>query len=151
MRILALTLALMALLVPTKASAMLELDLGFEPTEVCPGDEVRFFFALENVGDQEEMVELCVTLMWEEFEFGPFCGEFPLAAGEGFADELFLAVPPIVPPGTLTVYVTATDSDGTVEDTAELTILQCRSAAAGLSVKPLINAFRRELREHGIR
>ncbi|MBD3237393.1 MAG: hypothetical protein GF330_11855 [Candidatus Eisenbacteria bacterium] len=149
MKLFGLALAVAALLVPTQASAMLEVDIGFEPDEVCPGDEVRFFFALENVGEQEEMVELCMTLSWEGNEFGPICAEFPLAAGEGFMEEFEMMVPPPVPPGTLTVLVTATDSDGTVEDTAELTILECRGAAMAMSAKPLIQKFKNELRQHG--
>jgi hypothetical protein len=149
MKLIGLALAVTALLVPTQASAMLELDVGFEPTEVCPGDSFQFFFALENVGEQEEMVEVCMTLSWEGHEFGPICAEFPLAAGEGFMREFEMMVPPPVPPGTLTIYVTATDSEGTVEDTAELTILECRGAAMAMSAKPLIRAFQKELRQQG--
>ena len=150
MKVAGLVLALVALLVPARASALLELDLGFDPAEVCPGDEVQFFFALENVGDQEEMVELCVTLSWEGHEFGPFCGDFPLAAGEGVTHEFVFMVPPPVPPGTLTIHVTATDSDGTVEDVADLTILECRKATGNGSIKPLIQTMRKNLGEIGI-
>ncbi len=119
------------LLVPASALATLELDLAFDPAEACPGDDVQFFFALENVGGEDEMVEFGVTFVIAEYEFGPFTMEFPLAAGEEIVKEATLFIPPPVPPVTMTVSVTATDSAGTVEDEASLTVLDCGDRQSG--------------------
>ncbi|MBD3335240.1 MAG: hypothetical protein GF355_06960 [Candidatus Eisenbacteria bacterium] len=144
-------LAVAALLVPGSAMAMLELDLGFDPTEVCPGDDVQFFFSLENIGDEAEMVEMTVMVTFDDFEIGPITGTFELAAGEEVTKEIGLMVPPPTPPGTLTIYASATDSDGTVEDTAELTINDCRGANQSANPRALLNDFRKALGSIGLR
>jgi hypothetical protein len=118
-------LALALLVLPNPSHALVELDVAFEPSAVCPGEEVQFFFSLENVGDEAELVQLSVTITFGEFQIGPFMGQVELAAGETAAKEIPFLVPPYTPAGTLVMTVTATDSDGTVEDTAELTINEC--------------------------
>ena len=148
----ALAVAVLGLaLLPMKASAALELDIGFDPAEVCPGETAQFFFSLENVGDTEELVEISVMLTFEDEEFGPFTGELPLAAGELISKELAFPVPPPAPPGTLTVSVTATDSDGEVSDEASITVLECMGPGRSPSPRNLINRFRRTLSELGVR
>lgn len=142
--------AAIGLLLPLPAMAALELDLGFEPAEVCPGEWVQFFFALANVGDEAEMVDLAIMLSFGGQEFGPFGGTLALAAGEEITRELRFRIPPPAPAGTLTVSATATDSDGTVEDSATLEILDCMGPGGGTSPQGLIESFRRALRGIGI-
>ncbi|MCK4414713.1 MAG: hypothetical protein KAY32_14360 [Candidatus Eisenbacteria sp.] len=113
------------LLVPAQASALLELEMGFEPTEACPGDAVQFFFSLENVGDQDEEVTFSVTLTFADMVFGPFEGTFHLAAGEEIAREVRFVVPMGTPPGTLVLEATAADSAGAVHAQAQVEILDC--------------------------
>jgi hypothetical protein len=113
------------LLVPAGALAAVDLDIAFDPTEACPGEDVQFFFALENVGGEDTIVELAVTFAWDGEEYGPFVGQVHLPAGGEISKEIAFRIPPPVPPGTLTVTVEASDVDGTVTDTAELTILDC--------------------------
>ena len=114
------------LLVPATALALVEVDIAFDPVEVCPGDEVSFFFALENVGAEETMVTLAFSFEYAGEVIGPFeTPPFPLAAGEEIAREAALFIPPIAEPGTITIYVEATDDDGTASDDASLTILDC--------------------------
>jgi hypothetical protein len=113
------------LLVPASALALLDFDIAFEPTELCPGEEAQFFFYLENIGGTDEIVELAVTIEFEGYAFGPITVQFPLAAGEEITKELPFFVPPFAPPGTLTVTMVASDSGGSIEDVAELTILEC--------------------------
>jgi hypothetical protein len=143
--------ALGLVLFPVQAAAMLQLDIGFDPSEACPGDEVHFFFSLENVGDEAETVELSVTLTFQDEEFGPFTGEFELAAGEGISKELAFTIPPMAPAGTLTVTVQATDSDGMVEDSASLEVLECNGIGGQTNPRQLINSFRRVLGRLGVR
>ena len=143
--------ALGLVLFPLQAAAMLQLDIGFDPSQACPGDEVQFFFYLENVGDEAETVELSVTLTFQDEEFGPFTGEFELPAGEEVSKELAFTIPPMAPAGTLTVTVTATDSDGTVEDSASLEVLECNGVGGQTSARGLVNRFRRILSRIGVR
>ena len=148
----ALALGVLGLLcLPSTASALLELDMGFEPAEVCPGENVQFFFMLENVGGDDEMVEFAVTLTFHEFTIGPIMGQFRLAAGEQVSHEFDFMVPPPTPPGLLTITATATDSGGTVEATAELEILECERAGRGLNGQQLLQTLKRELRGIGLR
>jgi len=147
----AIFVAALGLLSPGNASATLSLDLGFDPTEICPGNPVQFFFDLENVGDQAETVTLSVTFSYEGYEFGPFEGQFPMAAGEEFAKEINLYVPPMAPPGTLHIAVTATDSGGSVDDSADLVILQCGPAFGGNGAKLLIQNTRKAVQELGVK
>jgi hypothetical protein len=142
--------ALALVLMPMKASALLELDLGFDPTEACPGDEVHFFFSLENVGDESEMVNFAITITWNDEVFGPFEGDFEMPAGEEFAREFMFLVPSMIPPGTLTLTVTATDSDGMVEDEAVLEILDC-GGNDKQNPKPLVNVLRKHFRQYDIK
>jgi hypothetical protein len=151
------TLAVLAILVPATAMAALSLDIAFDPEEACPGDEVYFFFSLENVGGQEEMVEFSVTFEIDGEVFGPFTGEFPLAAGEEISREGMLFIPPFVPPVSLVVTVEATDSDGTVTDSASLTILDCgggrgpQIAKVNKGAKALAKSFKKTLKEMELR
>ena len=138
-------------LLPTKAFALLELDIGFDPTEVCPGERVMFSANLTNVGDEDEHVIVTATAEFEGEEIGTFEGEFELAAGEGISEEIALMIPPASPPGTLVVTITATDSDGTVEDSAELTVLECDGIMGGISPRVLINPLRRAFARLGLR
>ena len=146
-------LAVFALaLAPGRAMAAVDLDLAFDPAEACPGDQVQFFFSIENVGDEAEMVSLSVTLSWGDTVIGPFTSQLPLAAGEEAAREVVFMVPPPTPPGTLVVDASATDSDGTVEATASLDIVECLAAAAPeKDAKRLLNEIARELRQIGLK
>jgi hypothetical protein len=114
------------LLVPATALALVDVGIGFDPTEVCPGEEVYFFFALENVGAEETMVALTFSFDLNGQVFGPFTTpEFPMAAGEEFSREAMLMIPMGCPPGYLGIQVEATDDDGTATSEASLTILDC--------------------------
>jgi hypothetical protein len=114
------------LLVPAAALALVEVEIAFDPIEVCPGDQASFFFALENVGAEETMVTLSFSFEYAGEVIGPFqTGTFPLAAGEEITREAMLMIPSIAQPGTITIYVEATDDDGTASDDASLTILDC--------------------------
>lgn len=114
------------LLVPATALALVDVGIGFDPAEVCPGEEVYFFFALENIGAEETMVTLTFSFELNGEMFGPFTTpEFPMAAGEEFSREAMLMIPMGCPPGSLGIYVEATDADGTAMDDASLTILDC--------------------------
>ena len=114
------------LLVPAAALALVEVDIAFDPAEVCPGDEASFFFALENVGAEETEVTVSFTFEFMGESFGPFESDpFPLAAGEEITREAMLMVPPMAEPGTIAITVEATDVDGTASDAASLTILDC--------------------------
>ncbi|MBD3163001.1 MAG: hypothetical protein GF346_11330 [Candidatus Eisenbacteria bacterium] len=141
------------ILLPVQASALVELDLGFEPAEVCPGDDAQFFFSLENVGDQEEMVALSVTVSFGDYVIGPLEGQVPLAAGEEVAREFGMRVPPPAPPGVLRIDVSATDSDGIVEAAAELEILECLGpgVAPEKGAKNLLNQIQKSFRDLGVR
>ncbi|MFH1866166.1 MAG: hypothetical protein ABIK85_09810, partial [Candidatus Eisenbacteria bacterium] len=126
MRFLLLSALVATLLMPATALALVEVDIAFDPTEVCPGDEASFFFALENVGAEETEVTLAFTFEFMGHVMGPFeCYPFPLAAGEAITHEAMLMIPPMAPAGTIVITVDATDDDGTVTDTASLTILDC--------------------------
>jgi hypothetical protein len=142
--------ALALALLPMKASALLELDIGFDPTEACPGDQVHFFFSLENVGGQSEIVEVSVEIHFDDAVFGPFGGDFEMPAGEEISHELVFMIPPPAPPGTLTIYVTATDSDGMVMDDASLTILDCGGGDKS-NPRPVVNKVKKELGKIGIK
>ncbi len=157
MRLFLAMLAVLAIMIPATAFAALDLDIAFDPEEACPGDEVYFFFALENVGGEEEMVEFAVTFEIDGDTFGPFTGEFPLAAGEEISREGYLFIPPFVPPVSLVVIVEATDSDGTVTDTASLTILDCggeggpQIAKVNKGAKALAKSFKKTLKAMELR
>jgi len=114
------------LLVPAAALALVEVEIAFDPVEVCPGDEASFFFALENVGAEETEVTLAFTFDFMGEVIGPFeSPPFPLAAGETITREAMLMIPPMAPASTIIVTVEATDDDGTSSDMASLTILDC--------------------------
>ncbi len=146
-----LALAVLALLLPARASALLELDMGFDPAQVCPGDQVQFFFALENVGTTAETVIFTVNVQFGQFTVGPFTAQFPLAAGEQIAREFTFMVPPPAPPGILTMTATAEDSGGIVEAVAELEILDCESGGSARNGRQLLNTVAKELRAIGLR
>ena len=138
------------LLAPMAASAALNFNIGFDPATVCPGNSVSFLFDLVNVGAQPSNVTLSVTFSYNGMQFGPFTGNFPMAAGQEFSQELPLMVPPFVPAGTLSITATATDQDGPVTSTASLEIQNCgNKVAAGVSAKPLVNNVTRMLRQLG--
>ncbi len=121
-----LAVALFALiLVPATSFADVALNIAFDPAQACPGDDVSFFFSLENVGADAEQVELSVMIDFNGTSFGPVVGTLELAAGEVVSDEVALVVPPLTAPGALTIDATATDSGGSVNDTASLTINDC--------------------------
>jgi hypothetical protein len=140
-------------LMPGQAQSALELDMGFDPAQACPGEQVNFFFSLENVGDAEEMVTLSVTVSFGDLVIGPVEGQFPLAAGEEIAWEFGIMLPPPTPPGTLVIEATATDSDGSVEAIAELEIVDCKTSGAKKSDdgKKLLKEIRKSLREQGLK
>jgi len=144
------------LLVPAQASALLELDMGFEPTEACPGDAVQFFFALENVGNQDEDVTLSVTVTFAGMVIGPLGGAFHLAAGEEIAREVRFVVPIGTPPGTLVLDATAADSAGEVHAQAQVEILDCGDipgppGTAEGQTKKLPRTVAKELRGIGLK
>ena len=152
MKRIAWTLAAAALvLMPVKASAVLELDMGFDPAEACPGEQVQFFFLLENVGGEEESVTLSVEFSFDEMTWGPFEGTFDLAAGEAISKELPFNVPPPMPAGMLTITTTATDSAGPVTAVAELEILDCGGPGKAMSPNAMIGQLRKQFGELGVR
>lgn len=136
---------------PGPAQAAVSVDIGFDPAQVCAGDNVQFFFSLENVGQGETIATLSVTFTYNGMPIGPFTMDVPLAAGQEIAKEIAFRVPPMTPPGTLGVTVSATDADGTVGDSAELNIISCGPAAGMDSAKGLINNFRLVLSQIGLR
>jgi hypothetical protein len=121
------------LLVPATALALVDVGIGFDPAEVCPGEEVYFFFSLENIGAEETEVTLSFSFELNGDMFGPFTTPaFPLAAGEEISREAMLMIPMGLPPSSLAIYVEATDADGTASDDAALTILDCTERGAKL-------------------
>lgn len=146
-------LALLAMVcIPAVATALPVVDLGFDPSEVCPGNPVQFFFSLENQGDAASDVTLSVTFHINGQDFGPFEGVVPMAAGQVISQEIPLFVPPNVPAGTLGVTVVARDLTGESTDTGTLTILDCGGLrAATPSVAGLVNNFKKALGQIGVR
>ena len=152
MKRIAMTLVSAALLLmPVEASALLELDMGFDPAEVCPGEQVQFFFLLENVGGEAETVTMSVEFSFEEMTWGPFEGTFDLAAGEVISKEFQFMVPPPMPAGMLMITATATDSAGSVEAVAELEILDCGGRGKAMSPQSMIGQLRKQFGEIGVR
>lgn len=114
------------LLVPTTALALVDVGVGFDPAEVCPGEEVYFFFALENTGAEETEVALTFSFDLNGEVFGPFTTHpFSMAVGEEFSREAMLMIPMGCPSGYIGIHVEATDVDGTATSDASLTILDC--------------------------
>ena len=149
-------LGALALLIPGSASAALDLDMGFEPTAACPGETAQFFFLLENVGGEDQVVTFSVTLTFGDMVFGPFEGDFPLAAGEDISTELAFRIPMGVPPGLLTIDASATDADGTVEAQAQFEVLDCEGKAGGDKAHPnaekkMLQGIAKELRRIGLK
>lgn len=145
--------ALLAIIcVPALASAVPVVDLGFDPSEVCPGNQVQFFFSLENQGDAASDITVSVTFHINGYDFGPLEGVVPMAAGQLISQEIPFFVPPNVPPGSLGVTVVASDETGQSTDSGTLTILDCGGPSAGTpSVNGLSNNFKKALSQIGVR
>ncbi len=145
-------LALIALVcIPAVASAVPAVQLGFDPSEVCPGNQVQFFFSLENQGDAASDVNLSVTFNINGYEFGPLTGVVHMAAGQVISQEIPLYVPQFVPPGTLTVTVTASDASGQSTASGTLTVLDCGGLkVATPSVSGLAANFKKTLNQIGV-
>ena len=119
-RLLALALSL---LVASAAFAQVDVELAFDPAEAYPGDTVSFFAAITNLGDEAADMDLGMTFAWEEWEFGPFPGVLPLAAGEELSTEFDFMIPPFPFGGTLTITIVATAGEYSDTAIASLTIL----------------------------
>lgn len=104
------------------ASAMCDVELAFSPDVAGPGDEVAFFASIANLGDEDAVATIDMTLTFMEYEFGPFSCDLPLAAGEELSRELAFIVPPLPMEGTFTITVTATCNGESDTATASLTI-----------------------------
>ncbi len=142
--------AVIACLSPAIALALPVVDVGFDPTEVCPGNQVQFFFSLENQGDVQSDVTLSVSFDINGYQFGPFEGVIPMAAGQVISHEIPFYVPQFVPAGYLTVSVTATDATGSTSDSGTLTVLECGPKAAMPSITGLAKNFQMALRQIGV-
>ena len=118
------------LCVAVPAFAQVDVELGFEPSEAAPGDEVAFFASLANHGDAAVDADLALTVTFGTFEFGPIAGQVSLAAGEELSSELSFVVPPLPATGTLTITVVATAGDFTDTATASLTLVQASASGS---------------------
>ena len=110
------------------AWAACDVELAFTPDTVAAGDEVTMFASIANLGDQDTMADLVISVTFMDYEVGPLEGQMPLAAGEELSNEATFVVPPLPYGGTLTITVTAT-CDG-VSDTATATLTVEADASA---------------------
>jgi hypothetical protein len=121
-----LTLLLMGLALVSFASAahaQIDVELAFDPTEVMPGDVVHVFASIANLGDEAVVADIELTITFNEWEFGPFYGSLPLAAGEELSREFAFPVPHVPVGGDLTITITATAGEYSDTATATLTII----------------------------
>ena len=105
------------------ASAMCDVELAFSPDTAAPGDEVLFFASIANLGDEDAVATIDLTLTFMDYEFGPFTCDLPLAAGEELSRELAFIVPMVPMGGTFSITVTATCNGESDTATASLTIV----------------------------
>jgi len=105
------------------ATAQVDVELAFDPTEAAPGDEVAFFASIANLGDEAADADVEIMVTYGEYEFGPLSGTLPLAAGEEISKEIVFLVPFVPEGGDLVITATATIGEYSDTATAILTIV----------------------------
>ncbi len=127
-------MALCALPVMAMADDCVEVDV--EITPVSLEDEsglqyAEFSLELTNCGTEAALIGLTVELQTDAPQVVPPI-EFhvPVGAGETIAKSWTFPVPPVVPPGTYEVCVTATSGDATDSDCASFTVEESSSTSS---------------------
>jgi hypothetical protein len=108
---------------PAWAQPCADVELAFEPDTVSVLDHVDLSLSLANPGDEGGMMEIAVTLSWNDASVGPFTGHVYFAAGREIHLTASPVVPHPVPPGDLGVSITVKAGDCTDTADATLTIL----------------------------
>ncbi len=114
--------SLLVLGLASVALAQIDVNMAFDPAVAAPGDQVTFFTSIANLGDEDVIADIAVTVAFADYTFGPVEGQLPLAAGQELSREFTFMVPPLPYGGTLTITVTATAGDFTDTATATLTV-----------------------------
>ncbi len=107
------------------ASAAVHVRLAVSPAEIAQCSQATVLTSLENGGTAPISVKLGLTLSRADTVlFGPVYGRTALAAGETRTRELSFVMPPVVPPGSYQLVLTAQASDGSSDSaTAPFTVL----------------------------
>lgn len=123
--------ASLGLLVASTALAQpcASVDLSFEPDSVSVLEHVDLSLTLANPGDTGGMMEIAVTLSWNDQSVGPFTGHVYFPAGKEIHLSASPAVPQPVPAGVLGVSITASAGECTDTADATLTVLDGDPAA----------------------
>ena len=131
------------------AFALPDVGIGFDPSQASPGDQVHFFFSLDNIGTETRQITVQTTLQFGDFTLGPFTRRVTLGAGQGHAIEFDFVIPQHAPAGTLTITSTASDVDGSDTAQASLEIIAPRGTPA--AEKGMLDVFSKELAYHGMK
>ncbi len=110
------------------AMAQVDVNLAFDPTTAQPGDQVSFFASVANLGSEQVLADLALTVQVGAFKLGPIGGKLPLAAGQELSREISFVVPPLPMGGDLTITVTATAGESTDTASATLTVVAGQTA-----------------------
>ncbi len=142
------TLALASLLILGLAGTALaecDVELAFSPDTAAAGDQVTLFASIANLGDEDAVADIELSVSFMDYEFGPFMAQMPLAAGEELSHEMMFMVPALPMAGTLSITVTATCNGMSDTATATLTVEAAEGATGfdGLGVigPELISSF----------
>lgn len=107
----------------TAAVAQIDVELAFDPDVAHPGDTVMLFTSIANLGDEDVVADIEVSIEVMGEIFGPFGGSLPLAAGEELSREFAFIIPPLEESGDLTITVTATAGEWSDTASATLTVV----------------------------
>lgn len=127
------------------AVACPEVQVAFDPTQAAPGDQVNFFARLANNGTAPVTATIEMNITFGGHTFGPFTRDLELGAGFEQAIEFAFLVPPMAPPGTLTIDVAAS-AEGCPTSTAAASLEIVAPRAGGENPG---TAFGQELLKHG--
>jgi hypothetical protein len=130
-RILAISLAAAVLFgsAPVLAGPCVDVGISFEPDVAVPHDRVTLSAFIANTGDEAGLVDLAITVEFNEETFGPLETHIHLRAGKEIAIQLMLPVPPRLAPGTLSITLDA--AAGECEDSATATLTIEEGEATG--------------------
>jgi hypothetical protein len=127
---------------PGVAGSCVDVDLGFDPASASPGDRVTLSASVENTGDEDGLVDLDLTVEFNDFSVGPILSKIPVAAGETLSAELPIVVPMAAPGGTLTLALEASAGDCTDAAMASLEIVpMTTSSRPGLNLESMGRAL----------
>ncbi len=133
----------------TVALALPDVEIGFDPSQASPGDQVHFFFSIENIGTEARLITLQTTLQFNDHTLGPFTRRIFLGAGQDHSIEFDFVIPQQAPAGTLTITTVASDEDGSDTATASLEIIAPRGTPS--AEKGMLDIFGKELTYHGLK